>query len=680
MLFMSNVLALFSVFVVTLEAAHKKLRNGHSSSQHQRMGMEKRAFKCFVGEDDDGTGDLADCAEGENRCFLRYEVDAHTRKPASGQVKRYCTAEPQCSELQNEDFFAFQDSSGAEIVAKCCDAEACNGGFPAQIQPGLYWIQPADSDKYVTAPAAGGALMEAEFANDGTQKFQIAKGEGGTEFDGKYSIAPFGLADPAMQWSVLEVDEDTYEIIGNTPAGLAPIVGQGPGVTFTLVRTTRWEVGWRDKRCPASREVVTAKDPQTCQDMCEQDAGCKDIIEWDQDNSRCFFVTQDCPMKDLQDGVGFVLYKSQCAGVVCQAKSQCHRAGTCDAATGQCSEVLMEDDSACDDGDYTTANDICKAGICSGVNLCQDKSCDAETACHDVGVCDFATGHCIEKLKPGGSSCDDGKDHTINDVCNMGVCEGMDLCAEVTCAPKDSCHEAGSCDIHTGKCSEVVKEDKTSCDDGDEDTVDDKCFSGVCHGKGKCDDVTCARMGACYLAGTCDPKTGMCNDPFADQGSSCDDGSDFTVDDVCDGNGQCLGTDHCAGKVCSAEGLDQCENAGACNPATGACSVVLKQDGAACDDGDDSTLNDVCQQGQCQGVNLCADVLCEALDDCHEPGSCDLHTGRCDDIRKEDGSACDDHDDFTQEDVCHAGVCQGVALGEEDEVPGDEEPVGEASA
>lgn len=660
------VFALYSIFVLTPEAAQRKLRHRLNSNEGNGLDVQKRAFKCYVGEDEEGQGDLADCDDGENRCFLRYQVDPATRKPQAGAVKRYCTHEDQCKELQNEDFFAFQDSSGIDIVAKCCNAEACNGGFPAQISAGLYWIQPTDTNKYVTAPKGGGALAEAEFANDGTQKFQISKVEGG-EFNGKYSIAPFGLADTEMEWSVLEVAAGNYEIIGKSPAGLAPIAGQGPGVTFKLIHTTRWEVGWRDKRCPSSREVPTAKDPQSCQDACEQDAGCQDIIEWDQDNLQCFLVTQDCPMEDLQDGVGFVLYKSPCAGVVCQAKSQCHVAGTCNMQTGECSEVLIAEDSACDDGDFTTAHDVCKAGICAGVNLCEGKTCGAATQCHDVGHCDFATGHCIEKLKPGGSSCDDGADDTIGDVCNLGECSGMNLCAHVTCAPKDDCHEAGSCDIQTGKCSEVAKADESSCDDGDEDTEGDKCFSGVCRGKGKCEDVTCGRMGACYLAGSCDPKTGMCNDPFADQGSPCDDGSDFTVDDACDGDGQCVGTDHCSGTVCSAEGLDQCQNPGACNPADGQCLVVLKQDGTACDDGDDTTVNDVCLSGTCQGVDLCAQVTCEALDDCHDPGNCDSQTGRCDDIRKEDGSRCDDNDDFTQDDVCQAGVCKGVALGEEAE-------------
>jgi hypothetical protein len=657
-------LTLCSLCVWTADAAQRKLR--HRLRSLHATGMEKRAFKCFVGEDDEGAGDLADCVDDEDRCFMRYEVDPATRKPMTGRVKRYCTHSDRCQELENEDFFAFQEQNGAEIVAKCCTAEACNGGFPAQIPGGLYWIQPTDSDTYVTAPKGGGALAEADFANDGTQKFQISKIEGG-EFNGKYSIAPFGLADPEMEWSVLEVEAGKLEIIGNSPAGLAPLVGQGPGVTFKLERTTRWEVGWRDKRCPSSREVVTAKDPQSCQDACEQDAGCKDIIEWSEDHQQCFLVTQDCPMKDLEDSAGFVLYKSACAGVVCAAKSQCHMAGTCDMVSGQCSEPLLEEGSACDDGDFTTANDVCKAGECGGVNLCEGKTCSAETQCHDVGVCDFATGHCIEKLKPGGSGCNDGVDETVNDVCNLGACSGINLCASVTCEPKDSCHEAGSCDIQTGTCSEIVKDDESSCDDGDEDTIDDKCFSGVCRGKGKCEDVTCARMGACYLAGSCDPKTGRCDDPFADAGSACDDGSDITVGDACDGNGQCLGNDHCSGKVCSADGLDQCQNPGACDPANGNCLVVLKQDGTACEDGDDNTVNDVCINGECQGTNLCEQVTCTALDDCHEPGTCDFQTGQCDDIRKEDGSACNDNDDFTEDDQCHAGVCQGVALGEEAE-------------
>lgn len=55
-----------------------------------------------------------------------------------------------------------------------------------------------------------------------------------------------------------------------------------------------------------------------------------------------------------------------CAGVTCTAPDQCHGAGTCDPATGVCSNPAKPDGSACDDGDACTLGDACQAGACGG--------------------------------------------------------------------------------------------------------------------------------------------------------------------------------------------------------------------------------------------------------------------------------------------------------------------------
>ncbi|XXF80027.1 VCBS repeat-containing protein [Myxococcaceae bacterium GXIMD 01537] len=46
-----------------------------------------------------------------------------------------------------------------------------------------------------------------------------------------------------------------------------------------------------------------------------------------------------------------------CAGVVCTASDPCHVAGTCDPATGQCSNPTADDGTSCSGG-------ICDAGVC----------------------------------------------------------------------------------------------------------------------------------------------------------------------------------------------------------------------------------------------------------------------------------------------------------------------------
>ncbi|XXT24968.1 calcium-binding EGF-like domain-containing protein [Sorangium sp. So ce429] len=67
-----------------------------------------------------------------------------------------------------------------------------------------------------------------------------------------------------------------------------------------------------------------------------------------------------------------------CAGVTCAASDACHAAGTCDPATGLCSNPAAANGTACDDGDGCTVTDACAAGTCAG----------SGTPCQNGGTCD----------------------------------------------------------------------------------------------------------------------------------------------------------------------------------------------------------------------------------------------------------------------------------------------------
>ena len=109
------------------------------------------------------------------------------------------------------------------------------------------------------------------------------------------------------------------------------------------------------------------------------------------------------------------------------------------------------------------------------------------------------------------------------------------------------------------------------------------------------------------------------------------------------------GVDHCLGVACSA--LDPCHAVGTCNHATGACDSPAKPDGTGCDDGNPSTVGDVCTGGVCAGVDHCAGVACTALDECHDVGACIDHgTGACDTPAKADGTPCSTG-------ACQSGAC-----------------------
>ncbi len=328
--------------------------------------------------------------------------------------------------------------------------------------------------------------------------------------------------------------------------------------------------------------------------------------------------------------------------IVCVALDQCHTAGVCDPATGVCSDPAAVDGAECDDGDACTRLDRCVAGVCVGTDAV---ICAALDQCHAAGVCDPATGDCSHPAQPDGSGCDDGDPCTQTDTCDDGLCLGSSV---VVCAALDDCHEPGMCDPATGACSDAVVADGTPCDDSDACTRADTCQAGMCVGT---DPIVCAALDQCHAAGVCDPATGVCSEPLAADGTSCDDGDACTRTDACAG-GVCVGADPV---VC--DSVDQCLMIGVCDPATGLCSMMQVDDGAPCEDGDGCTRNDTCQDNVCVPGAL---VTCHALDQCHAPGACDPGTGACTNPLLADGTVCDDGDACTRLDACVAGVCAGT--------------------
>ncbi|MFO0592891.1 MAG: DUF4215 domain-containing protein [Polyangiaceae bacterium] len=305
--------------------------------------------------------------------------------------------------------------------------------------------------------------------------------------------------------------------------------------------------------------------------------------------------------------------------------------------------------AGCDDGNACTQTDTCKYGSCTGGN---PKSCPASDPCHDAGACDPATGLCGSPMKPNGAPCDDGDACTQTDACAAGVCTGGN---PKTCTASDACHDAGSCDPATGACSNPVKADGASCDDGDLCTQTDACAAGVCTGS---DPKTCTASDACHDAGTCDPATGACDSPNKADGVACDDGDLCTQADACVA-GVCTGSDP---KTCTP--VDTCHDAGVCNPASGVCSTPVRPNGSACDDQNGCTLVDTCSGGICVGSSP---KTCAASDMCHTAGTCNPASGACSNPAKPDGSACTYQGVAA---VCSAGFC--VICGNGTVQPGEE--------
>jgi hypothetical protein len=219
---------------------------------------------------------------------------------------------------------------------------------------------------------------------------------------------------------------------------------------------------------------------------------------------------------------------------VCLAAGQCCTAATCPTPTnpckvatctaGVCGEANIANGTSCNDGNACTSGDTCQAGVCTGGT---SVVCTALDQCHDVGVCDPATGICSNPNKTNGTSCNDGNACTTGDTCQAGICTGG---TATVCSALDQCHDAGVCDPATGICSNPEKANGTSCSDNNACTQTDTCQAGVCTPG---TNVVCSPLDQCHVAGVCDPATGLCSNPTAADGTTCDDGDACTQTDTC---------------------------------------------------------------------------------------------------------------------------------------------------
>src|SRR5262249_16118833 len=310
----------------------------------------------------------------------------------------------------------------------------------------------------------------------------------------------------------------------------------------------------------------------------------------------------------------------------------------------------------CEDGNLCTQSGACLGGSCIGSNPIV---CTAQDQCHVIGTCDPAAGVCSNPAPPDRTPRNHRSARTPTATRQAGTCARAN---PVVCAPPDQCHEAGVCDPATGTCTFAPKVDGTSCNDGNACTQSDTCQAGVCTGA---NPVTCTALDQCHDAGTCDPATGTCSNPSKADGTTCNDGNACTqtstyqpaadtrahpdtrralhhshtpaaaVSAACTTPPHAAATpfpyatpfppsDPCQAGVCTGANpvtctaLDQCHDAGTCDPATGTCSNPSKADGTTCSDGNACTQSDTCQAGACVGANP---VVCTALGQCHDTGT-----------------------------------------------------------
>ncbi len=334
----------------------------------------------------------------------------------------------------------------------------------------------------------------------------------------------------------------------------------------------------------------------------------------------------NCTNPDACDGAG------TCTGpaVNCDDNNPC-TADSCDEATGACVHTPVAAGVACSDGNACTSGDACDgAGACVPGTpvVCDDNNSCTTDSCNPTSGCVFAP--------TPGAACSDDNACTSGDTCNAaGQCVGT----TVNCNDGNAC-TADSCDPATGCVNTPTP--GASCSDGNACTTGDTCnAAGQCVGGAP---LNCNDGNAC-TADSCDPAIGCVNAPTP--GASCSDGNACTTGDTCSAAGQCVG-----GPPPNCDDNNPC-TADSCDPATGC--VNAPTPGASCSDGNACTVGDSCNAaGQCVSG---APVVCVALDQCHDAGVCDPFSGACSNPAKPDGTVCNDNNLCTTGDHCEAGSC-----------------------
>jgi cysteine-rich repeat protein len=307
----------------------------------------------------------------------------------------------------------------------------------------------------------------------------------------------------------------------------------------------------------------------------------------------------------------------------------------CSPATGKCQDEAAVEGKLCNaDDSVCTKNDACKGGLCTpGGKI----SCADDEVCTD-DVCDPKNG-CSNPANS--QACDDGNKCTPGDSCKGGICVAG---AKTICDDKSACTN-DKCDSTTGECKfDGTAFEGSSCDaDGTVCTVGDSCASGKCQAGPalKCNDANPCTDDSCNAATGCVKTNNI---------AVCDDGLACTLGDACK-NGACAGG---AAKNC--DDKSPCTK-DSCDGLTGVCKhSSAEYEGAACDDGDKCTENDLCQSGvciagpkvDCDDKNACTIDGCLAATGCKAP------------VNVADSTACDDGDICTKSDVCVAGSCAGI--------------------
>ncbi|REG37509.1 hypothetical protein ATI61_101495 [Archangium gephyra] len=245
---------------------------------------------------------------------------------------------------------------------------------------------------------------------------------------------------------------------------------------------------------------------------------------------------------------------------------------------------------------------------CIAFDDSESEFCRTADAPRRVAIC----GEILETPQGTGSS-----DAGPGDAGSDGSCSQDSQCT----TPPDQCHETtGTC--VSGSCEYPQKQTGSVCNDAIPTGV---CFSS---------------------SGTC--EAGLCRASYKARGASCEDGQLCTVNDTCDGAGNCVGG---GPRACNSPPNPCFEPSGTC--ASDTCTYKPIAKGKLCDDGNSCTVSD-----QCNGAGICVgtEKVCNSPpDQClQSSGTCNSSTGDCVYPPQPSGTGCQ------PDNLCKTGACNGA--------------------
>eukprot|EP00163_Fabomonas_tropica_P015375 TRINITY_DN28166_c0_g1_i1.p1 TRINITY_DN28166_c0_g1~~TRINITY_DN28166_c0_g1_i1.p1 ORF type:complete len:4097 (-),score=857.75 TRINITY_DN28166_c0_g1_i1:144-12434(-) len=326
-------------------------------------------------------------------------------------------------------------------------------------------------------------------------------------------------------------------------------------------------------------------------------------------------------------------------------------------------------------------------GVTSDWNTVYGVRPAAECHCPPGTVC--RAGDCLPACDTV-SDCDDGNP-CVNKTCSFGACyfanNTLPCDDGVFCNGLDTCSN-GTCQVHAGDpclgnlfCNNTCNELNDTCARPaatDCDSDGNQCTSATCDGLGTCnvlalDRKPCDDGSNCTISDFCDGSTCsggkfVCN---CTQDTDCFDriGLNCTVSTCSNTTAQCQYNNvTCSqGQICPAGIVS------ALGPTTNATDLCLPEYGctcggcrtdANCDDGNSCTKDTCNGDGVCSNVynaTLCgcvSDANCTSSNPCQN-ATCNPSTGQCQLKTLPDGQVCDDGAWCTINDRCLSGSCTG---------------------